>query len=541
MRRPFRVSTRLQVSLAALLVLVSALGAAAQPSDGRILVMPFENVSHDTRIVWLGEAASVLLADDLNALGAAAITRDERREAFERLQVPDNATLTDATVIRIGQLVRASQVIVGTLEMQGDDVVVRARAIQLESAKVQAALAERGPLNDMFATFERVARGVAPASKGTPGGAQPAHPPIAAFENYIKGLLAETPSTAAGYLEASLKADPSFDRARIALWEVFDDQAEHEKALAAVTAVRDGSPLARRARFRVALSQLNLKRYDDSFATLKALADARPTAAVYNNIGVVQMRRGGTPTTGLPVYYFNKAAEADATEPDYFFNLGYAYWFDHDTQAAIYWLREALRRDPTDGEAHYLLGAALAAAGKTSESAREKELARRLSSTYAEWDKRPANDPIPRGLERLKGDVELPHARQIEQTLTNARSDEQELARFYLEHARRLVEQERDSEAMAELNRVLFLSPYDAEAHRLVGQIHLRAGHARDAIDALNISVWSAETSDAHALLAEAYAEANEPEAARREAERALALDPTHEGARRVLDRLRTP
>jgi tetratricopeptide (TPR) repeat protein len=425
--------------------------------------------------------------------------------------------------------------------MQGDDVVVRARAIQLESAKVQAALAERGPLNDMFATFERVARGVAPASKGTPGGAQPAHPPIAAFENYIKGLLAETPSTAAGYLEASLKADPSFDRARIALWEVFDDQAEHEKALAAVTAVRDGSPLARRARFRVALSQLNLKRYDDSFATLKALADARPTAAVYNNIGVVQMRRGGTPTTGLPVYYFNKAAEADATEPDYFFNLGYAYWFDHDTQAAIYWLREALRRDPTDGEAHYLLGAALAAAGKTSESAREKELARRLSSTYAEWDKRPANDPIPRGLERLKGDVELPHARQIEQTLTNARSDEQELARFYLEHARRLVEQERDSEAMAELNRVLFLSPYDAEAHRLVGQIHLRAGHARDAIDALNISVWSAETSDAHALLAEAYAEANEPEAARREAERALALDPTHEGARRVLDRLRTP
>ena len=42
----------------------------AQPSAGRILVMPFENVSRDARIVWLGEASSVLLADDLNALGA---------------------------------------------------------------------------------------------------------------------------------------------------------------------------------------------------------------------------------------------------------------------------------------------------------------------------------------------------------------------------------------------------------------------------------------------------------------------------------------
>jgi TPR repeat protein len=89
--------------------------------------------------------------------------------------------------------------------------------------------------------------------------------------------------------------------------------------------------------------------------------------------------------------------DADATEPDYFFNLGYAYWLDHDTQAAIYWLREGLRRDPTDGDAHYVLAVALNSAGNTSESLREKELARRLSSTYADWDKRPATDPVPRG------------------------------------------------------------------------------------------------------------------------------------------------
>ena len=32
---------------------------------GRVLVMPFENVTHDGRIIWMGEASSVLLADDL--------------------------------------------------------------------------------------------------------------------------------------------------------------------------------------------------------------------------------------------------------------------------------------------------------------------------------------------------------------------------------------------------------------------------------------------------------------------------------------------
>src|SRR5512144_762875 len=122
--------------LACVAAFVSVTGASqparAQSADGRILVMPFENVTHEGRIVWLGEAASVLLADDLNALGAPAITRDERREAFDRLQVPPTASLTDATVIRIGQLVRASQVVVGALSMDGDNVVVHARAIALD-------------------------------------------------------------------------------------------------------------------------------------------------------------------------------------------------------------------------------------------------------------------------------------------------------------------------------------------------------------------------------------------------------------------------
>ena len=507
----------------------------AQPSAGRILVMPFENVSHDSRIVWLGEAASVLLADDLNALGAAAITRDERREAFEKLRVPPAASLSDATVIRIGQLVRASQVVMGSLALEGDDVIVSTRAITLDTARISATATDRAPLTELFSAFERLARRIAPASSRTTQEVEHAHPPIAAFENYIKGLLAETPATAVGYLESALAADTTFDRARLGLWEVFDEQGDHEKALAAVKDVTASSPLSRGARFRTATSQINLERYADAFATLKELADSRPTAAVMNNLGVVQLRRGSTPTTGLATYYFTKAIDSDATEPDYFFNLGYAYWLDHDAQAAVYWLREALRRNPTDGDAHYVLGAALAVAGEANESAREKELARRLSSAYEDWDKRPANDPVPKRLERIRSDVELPHSRQIDQALANNQADQRELATFYLERAKRLAEQESDRAAMDELNRVLFLSPYSAEAHVLLGTIHLRAGRTSEAIDAFKLAIWSDESADANARLAEAYLQTKDVDAARQSAERALKLQPTHEQAQRIL------
>jgi tetratricopeptide (TPR) repeat protein len=500
--------------------------------------MPFENLKRDNRIFWLGEASAVALTDDLSALGANPITRSERQQAFERLQVPPATTLTDATVIRIGELVGADRVVVGTLQLEGDTLIARARSIAIEPGKIQADVIERGALTDLYTMFGRIARRLLPASVAATDSNGRPHPPVAAFESYVKGLLAETPATAIKYLNTALQLDATFDRARLALWDVYTDQGEHEHALAALAAVRDDSRYARRARFLKGLSQLDLNRYDDAYASFIKLTEGRPDAAVFNNLGIVQLRRGGGPP-GQAKYYFTKAAELDPDDPDYVFNLGYAYWSDRDTQATIYWLRETVRRRPVDGEAHYILGTALAASGSAAEATREKELARRLSSEFVQWDKRPASDPIPKGLARIKSDVELPHARQIVTKIgLNEQRDQQELALFYLAGGRRFYERENDRDASAELERALYLSPYLADAHLLLGRIHLRNGRIREAIDEFKIALWSTETAAGHAALGEAYRQGKDLEAARVEAERALAIDPGLEEARALMARL---
>jgi tetratricopeptide (TPR) repeat protein len=522
--------------------------AAAQSPPvrpARILVVPFANVKRDAGIFWLGEASAVLLTDSLNGRGVSAITRPERKQAFERLQVPASAVLTDATVIRIAQLVGAAQVILGSLQLEGDSLVVRARSLALDEGRVRADVTERGAVADLFAVFDRLAGRLAesaPAATTLPPPV-PERPPIAAFENFIKGLLAETPATAIVYLNAALKLYPEYERARLALWDVYVEQGEHQRALAAVQAVAPRSPAARRARFLSGVSQLALRKYDDAFATYKALADEEGTPTVLNNLGIVQLRRGGNAQSGLPTEYFDRAAKADPEDPDYFFNLGYAYFQAKDNPAALFWLREAVRRDPADGDSHFVLGAALAAAGNRAESVREKELATRLNSTYEEWAKRPVGEQVPKELERVKmNEIELPRGQRVETRISEpGQRDQQELVAFYLDHARRLFAQENDREASAELARALYLSPYLAEAHLLLGRIHLRNERVREAIDALKVSLWSAETAEAHAVLAAAYAQGKDVDEARAEAERALAIDPQSSEAHRLLDMLKSP
>jgi Flp pilus assembly protein TadD len=257
---------------------------------------------------------------------------------------------------------------------------------------------------------------------------------------------------------------------------------------------------------------------------------------VLNNLGVVQILRGGTAETGKPTYFLTKAAEADPDDPDVLFNLGYAYAVDRDPQGAIYWLREALRRNPADGDAHMVLASALEQAGSAVEAGRERALAAQLASRYADAGSHAAP---PRGLERVKPDLEAIRAGSVGQTLAaTAQRDQENVAQFHLERGRRLFEAEQDRDAMVELGRAVFLSPYEAEAHLLIGRIHLRAGRPREAVDALKISIWSRDTAPAHVALGEAYLKLKDTASARAEAQKALALDPNSVEAKALLERI---
>jgi tetratricopeptide (TPR) repeat protein len=532
--------TRRLVAVAATLTLAAAVQtAAAQTALPATLVMPFENEGTAPHLIWLSEGSSWLLAESLSRYGASPVSREERVSAFERLQLPPAAALSHATMIKVAQFVGASEVLVGAYRVSGEALTITVRSIGVDEGRLKPEVVEQGPLTDLFGIYDRAARRLTGATAAAPtpaAGTVLASPQ--AFEAFIKGLVAESPATQRTFLEQAAKAAPSDDRVRLALWQVHTDLGDHLRALDAVGAVAATSLHARAARYLSALSQIDLKRYDEAFGTLKTLQDQGRSAEVLNALGVVQLRRGGAPQAGRATYFFSQASQTDTTDADYFFNLGYAYWIEKDPPAAMYWLREAVRRDPADGDAHFVLAAALQQSGATAEAARERELASRLSSRYEAMTKVASTDPVPRGLERLKDHLEPGGAAVATLITASGQRDQAQVAAFHLEAGRRAYAREADTEAERELRRALYLSPYESEAHLLLGRIHLRSGRTADAIQAFKIALWSQDSAAGHLALAEAYLKTQNRALAKEEVDRALALDPTSAAARALAEKL---
>jgi tetratricopeptide (TPR) repeat protein len=525
----------------ALVVLMGAASLAAAPQSAAtqpVLVLPFVvDAAPGTSGLagapyWMGEAAAIALGDGLAAQGVATMSRADRVNAFEQLQLPSSGSLTRATMIRAGEMIGASAIVVGEVQLT-DRMVVRARVIDLSSGRQFPDVRAEGANDAFFDILDRVGRGL---TLSLPHSAVPPPAPdkldIAAFEDYVKGLVATSPDIQLRFLDAALAHSPTDARSLLALWEVRTGQGDHQRALEAASRVLPTSHLARESRFLAAQSLLALKRYDEAFRALDTLYKERPAAAISNALGVLQLRRGPQATGGSAAFFFNRAVDESKTDPDIAFNLGYAYAAVGDVSSAIYWLREAVRREPADAAAHRVLSAMLVAQGKTVEAQREFDLAKVLGAadTAAVPDK-----AVPKNLERVL--PELSPAFDWRHLMIPA-SDHEQAAAFYLDRGKRLADEMRDREAIDELRRAIYVSPYLDRPHILLGRIYRRTGRLVDASEEFALALWCQETAEAHAALASVQLLLGKRDLARASANRALVLDPANAEAKEVLRQL---
>ena len=434
---------------------------------------------------------------------------------------------------------RRSQSSSGTLQLEGDTLVVRARSIALDAGRVQADVTERGALPELFATFERMARRIAPAatrcrrvSSATAAGRglRELHQGTARGDAGDGDRLPERGA------EASAGVRP---RAAGALGRVHGPGRARARARGGEGRAVAIRPIRRRARFLAGLSQLDLAGTTRRLRRSRRWPTSDPSAAVLNNLGVVQLRRSASAQSGRPTYFFNKAAKADPDGRRLLLQPRLRVLVERDTQAAIYWLREAVRRRPADGDAHFVLGAALAAAGNTAEAAREKELARRLSSTSRSGrsGRRPIRSRGARAGEERRRAAARPRDRR--RSSRRASSAISRSSRGSISIAAAPVRSARTTaRRSAELERALYLSPYMARRICSSGASICAAAACRRRSTRSRSRSGARRPRRRTRSSARRTGRTEDLTSARAEADRALALDPTSAEAKALLARL---
>jgi tetratricopeptide (TPR) repeat protein len=533
------------IVLALVVCLVPARAVAQTTPGSRVLVMPFSadvdaNAPGGTgAALWLGEAASILIAEGLTTAGVGALSRGERLAAFDELNLPMTSALTRATMIRAGELIGASEIVFGELHL-GATLQVHARMIRLAAGREMTAITDQASMTDIFPLFARVAGRVASQTGRLRPNATPQTRPLAldAFESYMKGLVATTPATQQRFLESAARQAPNDPRVLMALWSVYSAQELYDKALAAANAVTGDAAVVRRARFAVALSLIDLKRYDGAFQALTTLyADGRG-APIANALGIVQMRRATPPGGSAPATYFKRAVDDEPENTDYLFNLGYAQALAQNASEALIWLREAVRFDAADGDAHLVMSAVLAGTGRAAEAQRELDLARLLGAASESTTRTPSTR-VPSGLERLPASPDVTPMLRLRTMVANpAQRDQEETAAFHLANGRKLMGADRDRDAINELRRAIYLAPYEDEPHLLLGQVYQRGGRLPEAIDELKVALWCRETAEGRLALGRALFESGDADGARQALRRALVLSPGLTDAQDLLRRI---
>jgi len=349
---------------------------------------------------WIGESIAETLRSAFSARGVLTIEREQIAEAYRRLQLRELAGLTHASVLKLGEVLDAEQIVHGTFSFVPAAITANSAGASKGSLRIQARVSdrrrlrqsavfeERGALEDL-ATLEshlawRALTIVDPTRAPAESEFRSLRAPVAldVLENYIRGLLASTPEQKDKFFAQAARLDPNFSPSAFELGKLRFGRKEYREAASWLEHVGPSEPRYREASFLLGYARYQAGDFPGAQKAFQAVADAVPISSVLNNLGAAASRQNLPQALEL----FRKALEQDPSDPDYHFNVGYALFKKGDFTAAAERFRETLDRDPGDQMATLLLGRCLKKQGLRSGAASDARLQglERLKDTYEE-------------------------------------------------------------------------------------------------------------------------------------------------------------
>lgn len=498
-------------------------GQQTLPRVRTLVVMPFENRSSAPGLEWISEAFPEVLgqrmaSDDLYVLG-----REYRLHAYDRAGIPNGVHPSHATLFRIAEQMDADYAVLGSYTFDGQTFTARAELLDMKRRQLSPQFQESGALPQLLQVEAALAwdllRHLQPGYGVSRAAFLGAAPPLRldAFENYIRGLMALTEADKLQRLRAALRLNPSYNQAMLELGKAYFQVHDYDAAANWLGKIPQIDPLAREANFFLGLAAYEQGNFPRAEAAFRFLLQQFPLTEVYNNLGVVSARLGRPEARQL----FQKAADAEPSDPDYRFNLGISLFRGGDMAGASRELRECLALRPDDNEAKGLLAAIMArtnapagvnpASVVTSPAAAPKLPQERIKRSYDE-----------------AGFRELDITMQSTSESRLAKLDPGTHAAYHLQRGRDFLATGLAAQAEKQLREAVELTPGNALARACLAdaldQNHDAAGARAESDAALRL----APSTEVYLVLARVNLRDNNKQGASELLQQALRLDPAN-------------
>ena len=487
-------------------------------------MLPFDNRTGQPSLEWIREAAAEILSSRFASAGFQPTSRADRMYALDHLGLPQGFQPSRASSLKLAQTLDADSIVVGSFTTDGSGIVAEATLVDVPDLRMLPEVSARGEMKDLIAVFSDLAWkltkqldpkfSVAEATFAAAGNGVP----VAAFEQYIRGITEPDQAERLRHLQNAVKLSPGFGPAWMALGREDYNGQQYQEAAAAFAKVDHNGPDGLEANFYRGLSLMFSGDYTNAEQAFADVARVLPLAEVVNNEGVAVSRQGHDGTS-----LFIQAAAADPNAADYHFNLALSLKRHGNLPGALNELAQCLKLRPNDSEAQ-----SLEAAWKGKPAARDAE---------GTADPNASAEP----LERIARSFDEAAFRQAAAML-----DEMNAGRLAAltprDRARALCTQAKgflDRGLLLEAERLyqdaVTADGKSAQAHAGLAEVRERSGDGNAAREEAHAALELGPSADAYLVLAQLDLAAGSLNEAGAEAGDALKLEPANRAAQDLM------
>jgi tetratricopeptide (TPR) repeat protein len=438
------------------------------------------------------------------------ISRDDRLYAFDRVGIPANTQLSRATLLRIAEQMDVDYVVLGSYNYDGRTFTTNSQLLDMRRLHLSPPVTESGSLLQLIdlqsASAWDLLHQLQPSLLTTKQEfvAEDTDVRLDALENYVRGVMAGSTAERVRHFKEAIRVNPTYSVAMLQLGKTYFEQRDYTSAVTWLGRVPTGEKHGLEANFFLGLAAYysgNLERAEEAF---RLVASHLPLNEVYNNLGIVEARRG----KAAGIQDLQKAVQADPSNADYHFNLAVALARWGDTAGAARQLKEALGLRPADAEAKAYLET-VSAGGKGTRFPAE-----RIKRNYDETSFR-----------------ELAFAIATAEELHMANSDPRKHAAMHVDRGREELREGFLEQARESFRKAISLDPTSADAHLGLANSEIALNNLPAARSELDQVLRARPSAEAYVALGQLDLQQNRIDDANEDVAEALKLEPGNAAA----------